>query len=104
MLPNMPHMIFHGVSLALKVQPFSSAGSAGELIGASSILPLAVAQSSTHSPHKTFEDVSQKREHRLMKNRYEAVSLVYFTEVSVEYQKTENDFIFWYYNIMLLVK
>ncbi|XP_051910722.1 cAMP-responsive element modulator-like [Hippocampus zosterae] len=47
----------------------SETGAAGELIGVSSILRLAVAQSSAHSPHKPFEDVSQKREQRLMKNR-----------------------------------
>ncbi|XP_077364961.1 cAMP-responsive element modulator-like isoform X2 [Festucalex cinctus] len=47
----------------------TEAGSTGELIGSSSVLQLAVAQTSTNSSQKPFEDVSQKREQRLMKNR-----------------------------------
>ncbi|XP_061614611.1 cyclic AMP-responsive element-binding protein 1-like isoform X2 [Phyllopteryx taeniolatus] len=47
----------------------ASLGSAGELTGTSSILTLAVAQTSTYSSQKPSEDVSQKREQRLMKNR-----------------------------------
>ncbi|XP_077411243.1 cAMP-responsive element modulator-like [Vanacampus margaritifer] len=47
----------------------TEAGSTGEIIGTSSILPLGEAQTSIHSSQKPFEDVSQKREQRLMKNR-----------------------------------
>ncbi|XP_037135856.1 cyclic AMP-responsive element-binding protein 1-like isoform X1 [Syngnathus acus] len=54
----------------LKSKPsYVFAGSTGELTGTSSIHPLAVAQSSSHSHQRPFEDVTQKREQRLMKNR-----------------------------------
>ncbi|XP_057680001.1 cyclic AMP-responsive element-binding protein 1-like [Corythoichthys intestinalis] len=44
-------------------------GSTIKLIGSSSVHPLAVAHTSTQSSQKPLEDVSQKREQRLIKNR-----------------------------------